>query len=133
MKYWIIVSAVAFIALVGGYVALQQGAQSEVDTEPEKVPFTGVEYSIVITPDGYQPSEITIAAGDKITFSASESYGKMHWPASNIHPSHEIYPAFDPLRPIEPDTAWSFVFGKRGEWRFHDHLAPYHTGTITVE
>lgn len=135
MKYiWIggIVLAVLAAALfVPKYFAVTE----EVAATPEvsEVEPTGVIHEVVLTPDGYEPSEITIGVGDTIRFSASESYGRLHWPASNIHPSHEIYPEFDPLRPIEPEDTWSFVFGKKGEWRFHDHLAPYHTGTITVQ
>jgi len=94
---------------------------------------TGILHSVVITNDGFKPSELTIERGDTVVFSAAEDYGKLYWPASNLHPSHLVYPEFDPREPIEPDEEWDFVFQKVGEWRFHDHLAPYYTGTLTVK
>lgn len=58
--------------------------------------------------------------------------GGYFWPASNPHPTHEVYPEFDPRRPIEADSSWSFRFDKSGEWRYHDHLAPLFEGKIVV-
>jgi len=85
---------------------------------------------ITLTKDGFVPSKITIPAGTTVAFVTEN--GKIYWPASNLHPSHALYPEFDPLMPVQPDEAWSFTFTKAGEWLYHDHLAPYYTGTITV-
>src|SRR6185369_14523485 len=80
--------------------------------------------------NGFIPTKVTISVGEKITF---ENVGKEpHWPASNIHPSHKIYPEFDPKKGIPSGEEWTFTFNKVGEWRFHDHLASQFTGTITV-
>ena len=88
------------------------------------------DYVITLTPDGFTPSELTIARGETVTFRTTT--GKRFWPASNLHPSHLEYADFDPKAPIEPGDTWSFTFEQAGEWRMHDHLAPYYTGTITV-
>lgn len=85
---------------------------------------------ITLTGSGYEPAEVLIAQGTQVVFRTTEP--RMFWPASNLHPSHGIYPEFDPKRPLEPSETWAFVFDTVGEWRFHDHLAPYYTGTITV-
>lgn len=85
---------------------------------------------VTLTKDGFVPSMITIPLGTTVAFVTEN--GKIFWPASNLHPSHALYPEFDPLSPVQPDEAWSFTFTKAGEWRYHDHLAPYYTGTITV-
>lgn len=85
---------------------------------------------IMLTKDGFSPSEITIKKGETVAFRTEN--GKLFWPASNLHPSHLLYPEFDPKQPIEPEATWSFTFEKPGTWQFHDHLAPYFTGTITV-
>lgn len=85
---------------------------------------------VTLTEDGFVPSELTISKGTTVAF-VSET-GKLFWPASNLHPSHTIYPEFDPLLPVKPDAAWSFTFENAGEWKYHDHLAPYYTGVITV-
>jgi plastocyanin len=79
----------------------------------------------------YKPSHITIKKGQTVIF---ENKGKNnHWPASNIHPTHGIYPEFDPKRSISPNDSWSFTFNQTGIWRMHDHDYPEITGVITVE
>lgn len=86
--------------------------------------------TIHIDEKGFSSTDITIKQGEKIIF---ENTGKKdHWPASNIHPTHSIYSEFDPKKGIKPGESWSFVFDKAGSWRFHDHLFPEFTGTITV-
>jgi plastocyanin len=87
-------------------------------------------YKMVITKNGFSPDTITIHKGDTITFSTNTK--DFFWPASDVHPTHRIYPEFDPKQPIPPDQTWSFKFNKVGKWRCHDHLAPYFTCTITV-
>ncbi len=87
-------------------------------------------HTITLTKDGFVPDTVTIKKGDTITFKTTT--GNMFWPASNLHPSHLLYPEFDPKEPVQPDASWSFTFDKVGKWQFHDHLAPYFTGTITV-
>lgn len=90
----------------------------------------GANHKIVLTEDGFKPDTITIHKGDTITFSTNR--GKPYWPASNIHPTHGIYPEFDPLDAVMPNKTWTFKFDKVGTWAFHDHLAPYFIGRITV-
>lgn len=80
--------------------------------------------------DFYELGNITIESGDTVLF---KNYGSDdRWPASNIHPTHEIYSEFDPRHPISPGKDWVFVFDKTGIWRYHDHLDPQITGTISV-
>src|SRR3990167_2826378 len=87
--------------------------------------------SIHITDEAFNPNSLTINQGDTVSF---ENFGKNdHWPASNIHPTHDIYPEFDPTKELKSGESWSFKFEKAGEWRFHDHLHPELTGTITVK
>jgi len=133
MKYFIGFLVIIVLGVTGFFVSSRDDSEPANSGAELIATTTGVEHSIVLTKDGYEPSEITISAGDKIVFSANSEYGKLHWPASNLHPTHSIYSEFDPLKPIEPEATWGFVFERVGEWRFHDHLAPYHTGTITVE
>ena len=79
----------------------------------------------------YTPSEITIKQYQKVTF-INQSDTDI-WPASNIHPTHQIYPQFDPQKPVKPNQSWSFTFDRVGTLRFHDHLSPQITGIITTE
>lgn len=85
---------------------------------------------IRMTDEAYIPNKITVKKGTRVVFRNVGT--EAHWPASNIHPTHKIYPEFDAKKPINPGQTWEFVFGKVGIWQFHDHLLPYITGTITV-
>lgn len=86
-------------------------------------------YTIELQKDGFSPRELTLQKGDTVTF---VSKTRVFWPASNLHPSHTIYPEFDPKEPIKAGDSWSFRFEKPGTWKYHDHLAPYFTGIIEV-
>ena len=86
--------------------------------------------SIVLTADGFKPNQVTIPLGSTTVFSTNVD--RPFWPASNLHPSHEQYSDFDPLKPIPPGETWSFTFLKAGEWNMHDHIRSYYTGTIYV-
>jgi plastocyanin len=79
----------------------------------------------------YTPLNITITTGTTIVFRNDSS--KDRWPASDSHPSHTIYPAFDSLQAIAPGASWSFTFQEAGQWGYHDHLQPGITGYITVQ
>ncbi|PIR82860.1 hypothetical protein COU20_00050 [Candidatus Kaiserbacteria bacterium CG10_big_fil_rev_8_21_14_0_10_59_10] len=91
---------------------------------------TGVVHEVTLGEDGFSPRELTVALGDEVVFRTTRN--EPFWPASNVHPTHTLYPAFDPQEPVAPEDSWSFVFDKPGEWRYHDHILPYYTGTITV-
>lgn len=88
-------------------------------------------YTIVLNNEGFSPKEIKIRKGDTVIFTSTT--GKEFWPASDLHPTHGIYPEFDPRKPVLPSDSWSFQFNEAGEWRFHDHLNSLHTGKIKVE
>ena len=88
--------------------------------------------SIIVrmTPDGIVPQDITISRGEKVVWlNVSGTYA---WPASDLHPTHAIYSAFDPLEPIPDGQAWVFAFDQAGEWKFHDHLKPNRRGVVKV-
>jgi plastocyanin len=80
--------------------------------------------------DSYIPNEIKVKVGTKVTF--LNEINSARWPASDLHPSHGIFPEFDPKRPIPAGESWEFTFDKVGEWGIHDHLSPYITGKIIV-
>jgi plastocyanin len=87
-------------------------------------------HKIVLNENGFSPSEIIIKPGDSIEFTTS--LNKPFWPASDLHPSHGIYPEFDPQQPVEPAESWTFKFQKSGRWKYHDHLQPQYRATIVV-
>ena len=85
---------------------------------------------IEMVPDGFIPSRKTIDVNSSVIFINKD--GKSRWPASNIHPTHEVYPEFDPKKPIKPGESWVFKPKRVGEWKFHDHLFPHMRGVLTV-
>lgn len=134
MKAPLLVPGIVGIALLGmlGYLFLPSILE---EPEPPTVIGTAAvpEGAVVVTltKDGFVPSELHIAVGDTVAF--VNTTGELFWPASNLHPSHGIYPEFDPLEPVPADSVWSFTFLNAGEWRYHDHLAPYYTGVIFAQ
>jgi plastocyanin len=91
---------------------------------------SGADVTVEMTADGFSRQEITIKRGQTIEWINRDQ--DFRWPASNVHPSHEKYPDFDPKEPIAPGQSWSFTFDQVGEWQFHDHLKPYFVGTVSV-
>ncbi len=87
-------------------------------------------YTIVETDDGFSPKELTILAGDTVTFATKRP--KSFWPASDPHPTHEYLAGFDPKQALTPGESWNFTFREPGTWRFHDHLDVSLRGEITV-
>jgi|GEM_PF-1392341 len=85
---------------------------------------------IEMTTNGFVPQEVTIDESSSVIFINKDSV--THWPASDIHPTHEIYPEFDPKKGIEQGKSWTFKFTRVGEWSLHDHLFPHFRGKITV-
>lgn len=85
---------------------------------------------ITIMEEGFSPSEVKIKVGSAVRFVNKSK--QWHWPASDLHPTHTLYPEFDPKKTIGPGEEWTFTFEKTGEWGFHDHLGAYLTGTVIV-
>ncbi|MDO8619000.1 MAG: hypothetical protein Q7R49_03615 [Candidatus Daviesbacteria bacterium] len=85
---------------------------------------------IEMTTNGFVPQEAIIDESSTVIFINQDTIA--HWPASDIHPTHEIYQEFDPKKGIEPNQSWTFKFTKVGEWNLHDHLSPHFRGKITV-
>jgi plastocyanin len=87
--------------------------------------------AVDMRPGLFEPTTISIKKEQKVCWVNNDTVDR--WPASNIHPTHEIYSEFDPQRGLDPGETWCFVFDKPGIWKFHDHLLPELVGTVTVE
>lgn len=98
---------------------------------------------IRMTADGFAPATLEIDAGDSVKFLGDDD--APHWPASDAHPTHTVYPGsdirscgtegfvgFDACMGIERGGVYRYTFSESGEWRFHDHLQPQFKGVITV-
>ncbi len=120
----LVIAGLAAWLAFGSKLTGQQGNQSTGTDEAADIVVTR-------TPEGYEPKEITIKQGDVVEWK-NES-GEFHWPASDLHPTHGVYPEFDPLRPIADGESWKFKFDKVGVWKYHDHIRANKVGTVTVQ
>ncbi|MDP1709596.1 MAG: hypothetical protein Q8L21_01785 [Candidatus Komeilibacteria bacterium] len=94
---------------------------------------------------GYTPKSVTIAKGESVTF--KNNSGIKFWPASAMHPTHQVYPGsdiakcgtseepklFDSCRGLDTGATWTFKFDEIGTWNYHDHLSPEFFGKVVVE
>lgn len=97
---------------------------------PSKV-FAHAEVTVIeMTPEGFSPAEFTVDENSSVIFVNKDTESR--WPASNIHPTHELYPAFDPRVAIAPGKSWAFKPTQVGEWKFHDHIFAHMRGVVTV-
>lgn len=101
---------------------------------------------VFVQGDAFEPAEVHIAQGGTVVFRNGNAEIAIH-PASDPHPSHDAYPgsnanlcgtpdaykAFDSCRDLGFSDSWSFVFGEKGRWSYHDHLNPSVKGVIVVE
>lgn len=92
---------------------------------------SAAEIQVEMNSEGFSPQKIQITQGDTVVFTNKDT--EERWPASNLHPTHEIYPEFDPKTTIEIGKEWSFTFTKSGTWKYHDHILPQHSGTVEVK
>ncbi|MDP2735416.1 MAG: hypothetical protein Q8P12_04365 [bacterium] len=138
MQKTLLFGAVGILALGGAVLFLGSqdslfkggpaGSSNGVGPAEEIVP--AADYVVEISDAGFLPETLEIRLGETVAWvNRGEGY---YWPASNIHPTHEIYPEFDPREPLAPGEAWAFTFEQAGEWRCHDHLGPSRNCTIRV-
>ena len=89
------------------------------------------EVEIFITDQGFEPDVITIPIHTRVTWTNKGT--QEHWPASDFHPTHTMYPsdvsgcigsALDACRGLKPGERYSFIFDTVGIWGMHDHLYP---------
>lgn len=95
--------------------------------------------TITMNSQGFSPAEVAIKKGDVVLFKNTGT--EAMWPASAVHPSHDVYPEkggclgskFDACKGVKAGESWSFTFNSVGSWSYHDHLSPGLRGKIIVE
>jgi plastocyanin len=125
----ILIGLFLFATVFGGVYIFQTGQKAEAPAVA-KEPLGEPALTITRTDEGYEPAQVTIKKGDIVLWKNESN--DFHWPASDLHPTHGVYPEFDPLRPIAQGEDWKFKFEKVGVWKFHDHLRANKVGTVTV-
>ena len=119
------------LLILGAFVFAAAACNKQTaNTPPAPAPAAATQVEITSTESGFAPKDITIKKGGTVTFVNKGS--RSIWPASDPHPTHTDYSAFDSKKGIEPGMTWSFTFQQTGEWAYHDHLSSFRRGTITV-
>lgn len=85
---------------------------------------------VIINDNGFVPDKVVVQKGQTVVW--INKGDRLHWPASNSHPTHNLYPEvggcigskFDACRGLKNDETFSFKFDRIGEWPVHDHLFP---------
>lgn len=136
--------AVVGLIFIGGYFLLSSSPAPSAPSpapaptpspapSPTPAPSTTApsEKVVALTASGFSPSSLTISVGTAVKFLNTDSVP--HWPASGVHPTHQVCPGFDALKPLAPGESYSFTFGTAKTCPAHDHLNPGARGTIVVQ
>ena len=86
---------------------------------------------VEMTSAGFSPKEISINIGDAVQFINKDI--RDWWPASGVHPTHQVCPGLDALKDIKPGDSYSHTFSTAATCPMHDHLKPSFFGKIIVK
>src|SRR6185503_20889661 len=101
----------ALIVLIAAAFLLFRGKNPTNGIEPNQTKDAKV---VIMNSEGFSPNHLEIQVGDTVRFENKDD--KARWPASDPHPIHDYYSAFDPRKPIEPGESWEFKFTQEGTW-----------------
>lgn len=146
-KYTIaIVLGVVIILIVGGFL-IKGSFTSKGDevgvvkpgTTASQDDFKGATQYVDITATGLSASRVEIYKGDRVVWRNKDT--ENHWIASNLHPTHVLYPEsggcvgskFDSCGDILPGESWAFIFNAEGTWGYHDDRNLQNAGEVVVK
>ncbi len=97
----------------------------------EEADMTKEKNVVKITSSGFSPQNITIAAGQTVTWINDDS--ESHQVNSAVHPTHQVYLPLNTVGLLQSGEKKSLSFPETGTYKYHDHLNPSLTGSVTVE
>ena len=89
------------------------------------------ETQVTISSTGFMPKEVTIKVGEQVTWMHSDT--KDHQINSDPHPTHTAYKPLNSVGVLKAGETKSLTFPEPGTYKYHDHLNPSLTGSVTVE
>ncbi len=151
-----IIVAVLVVLAAGWYLFKGTPAQAPTTTEqtvptgttepanPAASSAPAASATVTYTDQGFSPASITVKQGTTVAF-VNNSSDSM-WVASAVHPDHTAYSgttraqhcpdttgtAFDECTAVPAGTTYTFTFTKVGTWKYHNHVEPSATGSVTV-
>lgn len=139
----LIVIAVILAVLIGGWFLTRPKstpAPATVESTPAIQPTNAPSASegaavkeknvVNILSSGFSPQNITVKAGESVTWMNTDNVD--HTVNSAVHPTHLVYPPLN-LGVIKPSESKSLAFPTAGTYKYHDHLNPSLTGSVTVQ
>ena len=115
------------IDVPGVTVVTEQVKKSE---DEDKKPATAQGATITYDDNGFSPSTLTVKVGTKVTFKNNSPSD--FWPASAMHPTHQLLPGFDQLKSVGAAGTYEYTFVKVGTWKYHNHVVASDSGTVVV-
>ena len=135
---------VVLVILGGWYVMQSQKSQpaatpSVEEIQTETTPATESAAStdameetvVVISSAGFMPKDVAIKVGESVTWMNEDSLD--HTVNSAPHPTHTAYKPLNTVGALKAGEKKSLTFPEAGTYKYHDHLNPSLTGSVTVE
>ena len=97
----------------------------------EKIETKAENYIILVEASGFSPEIIRIPLGATVTWVNKDV--RVTWIASDLHPTHTVYPEFDQKEGMSKGESYFYKFTRKGTWGFHDHIVSSRVGKIIVE
>lgn len=138
--------AVILVVLVGWYfIKSQTGGVSYTQPAPAASPEVSqpttsatpsatetINKNVVnIASSGFLPKNITIRTGESVTWVNTDTVD--HQVNSVVHPTHQVYTPLNTVGLLKSGEKKSLSFPEVGTYKYHDHLNPTLTGSVTVE
>ena len=114
------------------YSVPQPSPQQAAPATESAAPTETMEENVVkISSSGFLPQNITISAGKSVTWVNEDT--ESHQVNSAVHPTHQLYPPLNTVSLLKSGEKKSLSFPDLGTYKYHDHLNPSLTGSVTVE
>lgn len=144
-RNWIIIAVILALVVLGlGYTFYQRAKLSVSPYNPTTVEVSPASPSaaetspsatvagvvVKVSATGFSPKEVKIKVGEVVTWMNDDT--AMHNVSSAPHPTHTAYSPLN-LGNIPAGSKVSLTFPTAGTYKYHDHLNPSLTGSVTVE
>jgi len=137
---WIAIYAVVGVVIYGavylfffnksGYNTAPATSTTEVNPTLIEAQKRGEQVSVFLTPSGFVPVALIVKAGTTVSWlNQSGVTGNV---SSAPHPTHTAYPPLN-LGNFEAGKSISLTFNTPGTYKYHNHLTPSQSGSITVK
>ena len=123
--------AVKSVGQVSQFTNVTESVPQEMITSTTASPSATAEKLITVSATGFSRKEITIMAGESVTFVNSDSI--IHTANSDPHPQHTSFQFINEISRLAAGEKKSLTFSTIGTYKYHDHLNPQFTGTVVVQ